>query len=170
MKTEKNKASFQRIGSEQSSEILATRFFHAWNSPGKNTGVDSYSLLQGIFPAQGLNLHLLCLLLWQVGSLPLALPGKPYNHHRMNQIPFSWNAFPSLQSCSCPLSYQSGLALTTLQRLTHHRHLCIWYLNLTLFFLIKHHLPLIFFGTFSPIRMLFPWGQDFSFNMISPKA
>ena len=30
-----------------------------WNSPGKNTGVGSHSLLQGIFLMQGLNLHLL---------------------------------------------------------------------------------------------------------------
>ena len=27
----------------------------AWNSPGQNTGVGSLSLLQGIFPTQGLN-------------------------------------------------------------------------------------------------------------------
>ena len=33
--------------------------------------------LQGIFLTQGLNPHFLRLLLWQVGSLPLALPGKP---------------------------------------------------------------------------------------------
>ena len=30
-----------------------------WNSPGKNTGVGSQSLLQGSFPIQGLNLGLL---------------------------------------------------------------------------------------------------------------
>ena len=30
-----------------------------WNSPGQNTGVGSRSLLQGIFPTQGLNLGLL---------------------------------------------------------------------------------------------------------------
>ena len=35
------------------------------------------AILQGIFLTQGLNLHLLCLLCWQVGSLPLAPPGKP---------------------------------------------------------------------------------------------
>ena len=29
------------------------------NSPGKNTGVGCYALLQGIFPTQGSNLHLL---------------------------------------------------------------------------------------------------------------
>ena len=30
-----------------------------WNSPGKNTGVGSHSLLQGIFPTKGLNPSLL---------------------------------------------------------------------------------------------------------------
>ena len=44
--------------------------------PGKNTGVDCHALLQGIFPTQGSNLHLLCLLHWQAGSFPLAPPGK----------------------------------------------------------------------------------------------
>ena len=36
-----------------------------------------HSLLQGIFPTQGSNLCILCLLHWQVGSLPLVPPGKP---------------------------------------------------------------------------------------------
>ena len=45
--------------------------------PGKNTGVGCHALLQGIFPTQGSNLYLLCLLHWQAGSLPLAPPGKP---------------------------------------------------------------------------------------------
>ena len=30
------------------------------SSPGKNTGMDSHSLLQGMFPAQGLNLGVHC--------------------------------------------------------------------------------------------------------------
>ena len=44
-----------------------------WNSPGKNTGVGSHSLLQGIFPTQG----------WNPGlphcrrTLPSEPPGKP---------------------------------------------------------------------------------------------
>ena len=42
-----------------------------WDSPGKNTGVGCHARLQGIFLTQGLNLHLLCLLHWQAGSLPL---------------------------------------------------------------------------------------------------
>ena len=45
-------------------------------SPGKNTEVGCHTFLWGIFLTQGLNRHLLCLLHWQAGSLPLAPPGK----------------------------------------------------------------------------------------------
>ena len=38
---------------------LYTRLLWPWNSPGKNTGVDCHSLLQEIFPTQGLNPGLL---------------------------------------------------------------------------------------------------------------
>ena len=48
------------------------RLLCRWDSPGKNIGVGGHALLQGIFPTQGLNLHLLCLLHWR-----LALLGKP---------------------------------------------------------------------------------------------
>ena len=37
----------------------------------------AHPLLQGTFPTQRSNLHLLCLLHRQVGSLPLLSPGKP---------------------------------------------------------------------------------------------
>ena len=47
-----------------------TRLFCPWDSSGKDTGVGWHALLQGIFPTQGSNLHLLCLLHWQVDSLP----------------------------------------------------------------------------------------------------
>ena len=47
-----------------------------WDFPGKNTRVGCHALLQGIFLMQGLNPHLLRLLHWQVGSLPLASPGN----------------------------------------------------------------------------------------------
>ena len=33
--------------------------YSPWNSPGKNTGVGNLSILQGIFPRQGLNPGLL---------------------------------------------------------------------------------------------------------------
>ena len=42
-----------------------------WDSPGNNTGVGCHALLQWIFPIQGSNLCLLCLLHWQLHSLPL---------------------------------------------------------------------------------------------------
>ncbi|CAN0343983.1 unnamed protein product [Rangifer tarandus platyrhynchus] len=41
---------------------------HPWGSPGKNTGVGCHALLQGIFPTQGTNTHLLSLLHWQAVS------------------------------------------------------------------------------------------------------
>ena len=45
----------------------------------QDTAVGYHALLQGIFLTQGLNLSLLRLLHWQVGSLPLAPLGKPNN-------------------------------------------------------------------------------------------
>ena len=50
------------------------------DSSGKNTRVGCHALLQGIYPTQGSNLCLPCLLHWQVGSLPLVPPGKPLTH------------------------------------------------------------------------------------------
>ena len=41
----------------------------------------------GDLPDQGSNPHLLCLLHWQVGSLPLVLPGKPTWLHPSSNIP-----------------------------------------------------------------------------------
>ena len=45
------------------------------DSAGKNPGVGYHGLPQGVFPTQGSNPCLSCLLHWQVGSLPLAPPG-----------------------------------------------------------------------------------------------
>ena len=39
--------------------LQATRLLCPWNSPGKNSGVGSHSLFQGIFPTQGSNPGLL---------------------------------------------------------------------------------------------------------------
>ena len=44
---------------------------------GKNTGVGCHSLLQEIFPTQGLNLHLLCLLHCRWILYPLSHQGSP---------------------------------------------------------------------------------------------
>ena len=55
------------------------------DSPGKNTGVDCCPLLQGIFPTQGSNLHLLGLLHWQADSLPLVPLGMPSSKYISNK-------------------------------------------------------------------------------------
>ena len=65
------------------SDSLPARVLCPWDSPGKNTGVGCQALLQGIFPTQGSNPCLLCLLHWQGGSLSLAPPRKP-----MKMVPF----------------------------------------------------------------------------------
>ena len=56
------------------------------DSPGKNTGVGCHALLQEIFPIQGSNPSLLCLLHLHAGSLPLALPGKHRTKHYTGKI------------------------------------------------------------------------------------
>ena len=62
-----------RVGHDWSD--LAAGLYSPWNSPGQNTGVSSLSLLQGIFPTQGLNPGLP----HQVDSLPAESQGKPKN-------------------------------------------------------------------------------------------
>ena len=71
----------------------------SWDFPGKNTGVGCHALLQGIFPTQGLNLHLLGLLHWQMGSSSLAPPGKPLC--TFSSLQFSSVQFSSVAQ-SCP--------------------------------------------------------------------
>ena len=38
--------------------LLPDRLLYPWDSPGKNTGMSSYPLFQGLFPTQGWNLGL----------------------------------------------------------------------------------------------------------------
>ena len=61
------------------SVVSDSRLLCPWNFPSKNTRVRFHSLLQGIFLTQGSNPCLLCLLHWQVNSLPTHLSGKPTN-------------------------------------------------------------------------------------------
>ena len=43
--------------SVMSNSLQPHGLYISWNSPGQNTGVGSLSILQGIFPTQGLNPH-----------------------------------------------------------------------------------------------------------------
>ena len=77
-----------------------------WDSPGQNTGVGCYALFQGIFPTQGSNPCLLCLLNWQVGSLPLA---PPEDHAVSKKYP----AFSSEEPQSSPFSGETQAWLSS---------------------------------------------------------
>ena len=62
-------------------QLFATPWTVAPQAPlsmgfGKDTGVGCHALLQGISPTEGSNPCLLHLLHWQVGSSPLAPPGR----------------------------------------------------------------------------------------------
>ena len=92
----------------QSYGLWPTKLFCPWDCPGKNTRVGCHALLQGIFSTQGSNLHLLCLLHWQAGSLPLAQLGKPTHQLQGYNKPFSLLLFSIavLQVChSLTLDY-----------------------------------------------------------------
>ena len=65
------------------------------DSPSKNIGVGCHAPLQGIFPTQGLNLPLLRLLHWQVGSLLLEPHGKSTSLLHRELLHFL-KEFPSL--------------------------------------------------------------------------
>ena len=68
---------FSRVQLFATHGLQPARVLCPWDSPGKNTGVGCHFLLQGILLTQGSNQHLLCLLNWQVDSLPLSFRGSP---------------------------------------------------------------------------------------------
>ena len=76
--------------------LQPARLLPPWGSPGKDTGVGCHFLLQGIFLTQGSNPHLLCLLHWQAGSLPLVPPGNAlYINQAKREAPL-WGAIQKL--------------------------------------------------------------------------
>ena len=68
-----------------------TRLLCPWDAPGRNTGEGCHALLRGIVPNQGSNPWVLCLLHWQVSSLP--------------QEFFTWEALDSVLSSVQSLSH-----------------------------------------------------------------
>ena len=75
--------------------LLLVRLLCPWNFPGKSTGVGCHFLLQGIFPTQGLNRHLPCLLHWQADSFYQSHPETPRNVLGDTHISFPY------QMCLC---------------------------------------------------------------------
>ena len=86
--------------------LFATSWTIAHQAPlsmefsSKNTEVGCHFLLQRIFPTQGLNPCLLCLLHWQADSLPLAPLGKP--HFMPVVTPNSWGESSGYTRLSLP--------------------------------------------------------------------
>ena len=73
--------------------LQPVRHLCAWIFPGKNTKVSCHSLLQGIFPTQELNPHLLSLLHWQADSLPLSHLGSPHSFWHVTNSTFAFWIF-----------------------------------------------------------------------------
>ena len=81
-------------------------FLCPWDFPGKKTGVGCHFLLQGIFPTQGSNLHLLKR---QVNSLPLMPRGRLFLPF-VCSVQFSSSSFmkSSRRSHSCLLQFRNA--------------------------------------------------------------
>ena len=83
-----------------------------WDSPGKNTGVGCHFLIQGIFPTQGANPALLCLLHWQVDF---------FYHQSVQSLSRVW-------LCATPwnATRQASLSITNSRRLLNSCPLKQW--------------------------------------------
>ena len=80
----------------QNQNSKASILFCPWDFPGKNTGVGCHFLLQGIFPTQGSNLHLLH---WQAD--PFSPQGNAHKHINSHKL---WTGFPSQWGCNLVLT------------------------------------------------------------------
>ena len=85
------------------SDSLQPHELHSpWNAPGKNTGVGSLSLLQGLFPTQGSNPNLLhCRwILYQLSYQGKLCKEPTFIPKRTNIYSFCLSSFPVLLSFS----------------------------------------------------------------------
>ena len=112
--------------------LQPTRLLCPWNSPGKNTGVSSHSLLQGIFPTQGSNLWLLHLLHCQADSLPLFQKNKNKDTYHLlstyiSLFPFFPKSYATLQSSFYSCENLALGMLCILSMVTHFIWTChVW--------------------------------------------
>ena len=77
--------------SVMSDSLWPNGLYSPWNSPGQNTGLGSLSLLQGIFPTQGLNSGLPCCR-WTLYQLS----------HKESPRILEWVAYPFSRRSSQP--------------------------------------------------------------------
>ena len=133
--------------------------YSPWNSPGQNTGVGSLSLLQGIFPTQGLNPGLLH---WRQILYQMSHKGSP-------RI-LEWVAYPFSSGSSLPrnrtrVSRIVGGFFTNWDM----REACSYnYLIIKNIFYIWGSFFLLFFPIFSSI-LIFDGFQHDHFYFFCPK-
>ena len=125
-------------------------------------------LFQGIYPTQGSNLHLLCLLHWQVVSLPLCHLGKDVHIHiyQFSSVAQLCPATPWTAARQASLSItnsRSSLKLMSIEPVMPSNHLfpCCPLLLLSIFPSIR------VFSNESVLRIIWPKYWSFSFS-ISP--
>ena len=90
------------------------------NSPGQNTGVDSFSLLQGIFPTQGSNpvLPHCRQILYQ-----LSHKGSPHGQ-QVNEEMFNSNNHQGNENQNCNEMSESSVRITSIKEETNYK--CWW--------------------------------------------
>ena len=96
--------------------LKPSRLLCPWDFPGKNIGKSCHFLLQGIFPAQGLNLHLWHILNCQADSLPMSHLGSLNRvwawGSKFKQVTrFVYTGFSAMNSLSLMISVSSYLQM-----------------------------------------------------------
>ena len=89
-----------------SNSLQSHGLYSPWNFPGQNTGVGSHSLLQGIFPTQGLNPGVphCGWILYQLShqESPVIPEWVAYFFSSRSSQSRNWTGFPALQAESLP--------------------------------------------------------------------
>ena len=137
--------------------------------------MDCGSFLQVIFLTQGSNphlLHLLCLLHWQAGSLPLSYQGSPTNAYQFSSVQSlshvslfatPWTA--ARQASLCITNSQSLLKLMSIESVMSSNHLILCYPLL----LLRSIFPSIrVFSNESVLHIRWPKYWSFSFSISPP--
>ena len=91
--------------------LQSTRLLRLWDYPSENTGVGCHFLFQGTFLIQGLNL---CLLHWQVDSLPLSHLGNPNQWAPLNKNNLKYRRSHAQNILCCIVSNREKVKSVTL--------------------------------------------------------
>ena len=141
------------------------RLLCPWKFPEKNTGVGCHFLLQRIFPTQGSNLHLPCLLHFRWILYPLSHRGSP---HCSCIKPAMWGVLLLHQAeCSCCSRFRNQLWKFQIYYSdsieencrAYRRQICFCLLR-TFFFFFPGNSILIFLGT-HPFLSIWTFGTTF---------